>query len=238
MKKILVKFKNWWFKNSSREYLYSVNEQFSNFIDNDSYVLDAGAGTAPYKGLFNHANYETADFEQVDKNYTSSTYVCDLKSIPVEAERFDFIIFNQVMEHLPEPLLVLEELHRVMKPGGRIICTCPLYYQEHEIPYDFYRYTQFAHRHLFGRAGFTIESIDWLEGYFGTVAYQLECMFKYLPVNPKGFPMGLIGWIAAPIIIGCKVAAFLFAGVFYRLDLRFKVKSGMPKNYVVIAKKV
>ena len=58
-----------------------------------------------------------ADFEKVDKEYAQSTYVCDLASIPVEDERFDAVVFNQVLEHLPEPKRVLAELNRVLKKG-------------------------------------------------------------------------------------------------------------------------
>jgi hypothetical protein len=45
---------------------------------------DAGAGDAPYKGLFRHARYESADFEKVDKTYARTTYGCDLKNLPVK----------------------------------------------------------------------------------------------------------------------------------------------------------
>lgn len=117
--------------NSSRHRLWLENEAFASSVPAGSLVLDAGSGDAPYKPLFKHARYESADFEKVDKRYAPPTYVCDLKSIPVEDCRFDFIIFNQVMEHLPEPRLVLAELFRVLKPDGRMIYTGPLFYEEH-----------------------------------------------------------------------------------------------------------
>lgn len=118
--------------NSSRVRLLQENQAFAASITGGAVVLDAGAGEAPYRSLFKHTQYESADFEQVDKKYVPSTYVCDLKSIPVEDCRFDAIVFNQVMEHLPEPLLVLQELQRVLKVGGRMIYTGPFFYEEHE----------------------------------------------------------------------------------------------------------
>jgi ubiquinone/menaquinone biosynthesis C-methylase UbiE len=98
--------------NSSRFRLWQENVNFAQQVLVDDWVLDAGAGSAPYKSLFEHAHYESADFEQVDKPYAKSTYVCDLKKIPVEDERFSYVVFNQVMEHLPEPDLVLAELNK------------------------------------------------------------------------------------------------------------------------------
>ena len=81
--------------NSSRYRLQVESVAFASMVPNGALVLDAGAGDAPYKSLFQHTQYESADFEKVDKEYAASTYVCDLKSIPVEDCRFDFIIFNQ-----------------------------------------------------------------------------------------------------------------------------------------------
>ncbi|WP_322513018.1 class I SAM-dependent methyltransferase, partial [Chloroflexus sp.] len=109
--------------NSSRYRLWQENAAFAAAIPQGALVLDAGAGEAPYQSLFRHTRYESADFQKVNKPYAPSTYVCDLKSIPVEDNRFDFIVFNQVMEHLPEPKLVLNELYRVLKPGGKMIYT-------------------------------------------------------------------------------------------------------------------
>jgi ubiquinone/menaquinone biosynthesis C-methylase UbiE len=209
-------------QNSSRIHLLRVNRQFAASIPPGALVLDAAAGDQPYKVLFEHARYEAADFEMVDKPYARSTYVCDLRSIPVPDSRFDYIIFNQAMEHMPEPLEVLRELHRVLKPGGRMLTTAPFFYQEHEVPYDFYRYTQFAYKHLFPKAGFEIQSIEWLEGYLGTLAYQLETAAMALP--RIYFPF-----------------RFLFAMLaiwFYHSDVRQPYRrAGYPKNYVVLSVK-
>lgn len=224
--------------NSSRYRLQQANAAFAALVPNGALVLDAGSGDAPYKSLFQHAQYESADFERVNKTYAPSTYVCDLKSIPVEDCHFDFIIFNQVMEHLSEPQLVLAELYRVLKIGGKIIYTGPLFYEEHEQPYDFYRYTQFGLRHLFNSAGFVIERLDWLEGYFGTVGYQLNCMSRYLPWRPSHSHYGFIGYGLAPIMVLLKIGFAACSILFHRLETRIKFQvRGYPKNYLVIASK-
>jgi SAM-dependent methyltransferase len=224
--------------NSSRYRLWEENAAFAALVPNGALVLDAGAGIAPYKSLFRHAKYESADFEKVDKQYAASTYVCDLQHIPVEDCRFDFIIFNQVMEHLAEPKLVLQELHRVLKPGGKMIYTGPLFYEEHEQPYDFYRYTQFGLRYLLSSAGFAIERLDWLEGYFGTVAYQLNCMARYLPCKPEDLGGGIRGYMLVPVMALLRVIFGAWSVFFHRLERRVKFATrGYPKNYVVLVAK-
>ena len=156
--------------------------------------LDAGAGRAPYRGLFAHARYETADFLAVKgKKYVAPDYVCDLVEIPVEDARFDHVLLTQVLEHIPEPARVVAELHRVLKPGGTLWLTAPLFYAEHERPYDFFRYTQFGLRHLLESAGFEVLELDWMEGYLGTLSYQARLMSKALPSSAKDYGGGLRG---------------------------------------------
>lgn len=225
--------------NSSRYRLWQEIVAFAALVPDGALVLDAGAGNAPYKELFQHAQYESADFQKVNnKTYASSTYVCDLQSIPVENCRFDFIIFNQVMEHLPEPQIVLAELYRVLKAGGKMIFTGPFFFEEHEQPYDFYRYTQFGLRHLFNSTGFVIERLYWLEGYFSTIGYQLKGMALYLPCRPSQLNYGLIGYGLIPIVALLKIGFAACSIFFNRLETRIKFDArGYPKNYVVLASK-
>jgi SAM-dependent methyltransferase len=225
-------------RNSSRTWLRRVNASFAASIPAGSIVLDAGAGDQPYRSLFSHCSYEAADFERVDKVYAVSTYVCDLASIPVPDNRFDAIVFNQVMEHLPDPLSVLREFKRVLKPGGRMICSAPFFYEEHEQPYDYYRYTQFSWRLLMREAGFQIDSLEWLEGYWGTVAYQLETASRYLPFKPRELSLGIVGWFSSALFLICKCAFRAMAQIFYLLDERNRITHrGYPKNYVVLVTK-
>jgi SAM-dependent methyltransferase len=222
-------------RNSSRTWLEREVEAFSASLPVGSIVLDAGAGEQPYRRYFSHCTYEAADFEKVDKPYAKSTYVCDLGSVPVEDERFDAVIFNQVMEHLPEPLVVLKELRRILKPQGVIMCTAPFFYQEHEQPYDYFRYTQFGWRHLMDKAGFDVTRLEWMEGYFGTVGYQLETASQNLPRHSGE---GALSLMSLPLLFLSKVIFRMLAPLFYMLDERVKfTASGYPKNYLVIAKK-
>ncbi len=204
-------------------------------------VLDAGAGHSPYRPLFRHARYESADFAQLDTPYAAIDYVCDLTDIPVEDGRFDRVICNQVLEHLPEPGRALAELNRVLKPGGRILLSAPLFFEEHQRPYDFYRYTQFALRRLFSDAGFEVRRLEWLEGYFGTVSYQFHQMQRFLPADVAAVRALAPGWrvvYAAPVILTTRRLARWLQRFYARADIAWKTTAaGMPKNYVVVARK-
>lgn len=45
--------------------------------------------------------------------------------IPFDDESFDLVINNQVMEHVVDLERVLAEIHRVLKPGGRVLSLFP-----------------------------------------------------------------------------------------------------------------
>jgi SAM-dependent methyltransferase len=225
--------------NSSRTYLHRFLARAGATVQPGQLVLDAGSGRAPYRDLFAHARYETADFVAVKgKKYAEQDYVCDLAAIPVEDARFDHVLLTQVLEHIPEPPTVLAELHRVLKPGGMLWLTAPLFYAEHEKPYDYFRYTQFGLRHLLEGAGFAVEEIDWMEGYLGTLSYQARVLSRSLPSTRGDYGGGLRGLALATTAKLSKRAARRAADGLASLDLRYKiVGKGLPKNYQVVARK-
>lgn len=201
-------------------------------------VLDAGAGDAPYRPLWAHVDYRTADFGKVGKPYAELDYVCDLTSIPVADNSFDVVLLTQVLEHLPEPRAVLTELARVLRPGGRLWLSTPLFYEEHEVPYDFHRYTSYGLREHIERAGLAVEQIDWLEGFLGTVSYQALTVSSYFPRRPSQFGGGVRGMALAATGRVFAAIAFIVWRVLAWADVRYRVTdTGFPKNYTVVAVK-
>jgi SAM-dependent methyltransferase len=77
-------------------------------------------------------------------------------ALPFVEESFDTVLCTEVLEHVADPGAVVREMARVLKPGGYVITTTPLYFPIHEAPYDFFRYTPYGLRYLFERAGFKI----------------------------------------------------------------------------------
>lgn len=224
--------------NSSRFHLDRFIARSAASLTGDHLVLDAGAGDCRYACHFAHARYESADFAKLPKAYGELTYVCDLRSIPVEDGRFDAILCTQVLAHLPDPLDVLREFHRVLRPGGSLWLTAPLFFQENEPPYDFYRYTQHGLRHLMTSAGLCVESLEWLEGYAGTASYQLKCMSRWLPISPGALGGGVSGLVTAVLVALLKPAAGAMGALLDYADRRARYTArGHCKNYAIVARK-
>ncbi|NJM73343.1 MAG: class I SAM-dependent methyltransferase [Scytonema sp. RU_4_4] len=224
--------------NSSRKYLDDFVSKAAASLPKGALVLDAGAGNGMYKSLFSEAIYESADFCQVEKEYDQVTYVCDLANIPVEDDRYNMVLLTQVLEHLPEPKNVLREIYRVLKPNGELWLSAPFFYEEHEIPFDFYRYTQFGFKYLLQSTNFKIKEVNWLEGYYGTLSYQLKTAAKFLPNNPKHYGGGIVGLASASLIVLLKSIFSISAVLFSYWDVQNKyVATGHCKNYTIIAVK-
>jgi SAM-dependent methyltransferase len=172
------------------------------------------------------------------KSYGDITYVCDLTQIPAPDSHYDLVLCTQVLEHVPEPKPVLQELFRVLKPGGAIWLTAPLFYEEHDIPFDFYRYTQYGLRHLLQTSGFTVEKLTWLEGYYGTLSHQLINAYRALPLRPRdygGGAWGILGCLAGLVLKPALAGISMLYGL---LDLHYKYTArGLCKNYAVVATK-
>jgi SAM-dependent methyltransferase len=139
-----------------------------------SWVLDVGAGSCPYRHHFSGCTYKTQDFvalspEQLrDKQgYGQIDYVCDATDIPVEDGAFDVVLCTEVLEHVPDPVRVVRELGRVLRPGGTILLTAPLGSGLHQLPFHFYGgYTPFWYSKTLQEAGFENIQIEANGGFF------------------------------------------------------------------------
>jgi SAM-dependent methyltransferase len=207
--------------NSSRHYArVFAGRAAARGTDTSFMVLDAGAGTAPYADLFGHVTYETADYASTEgKDYSHIDYACDIVDIPVDDARYDLVWCSQTLEHCRDPLAVLKEFRRILKPGGEVWLTAPFYYEEHEKPWDFYRFTRFAWQHFADTVGFDVVEIEPMEGYYGTLAYSLGMAARHLPNEMSAR----------------KQRMRRLAAEFAELDLTDKrTDIGMCKNYQVV----
>ena len=138
-------------------------------------VLDAGAGASPYRKLIRGV-YHSCDFPQTNPSAESAqhTFLCDLASLPVEDNTYSTVICNQVLEHVRDPQTVIDELFRVLKPGGKLILTAPGCYGEHMIPYNYYNFLQYGLTMLFENTGFKEIRVSALGGVFWVLGKTMQ----------------------------------------------------------------
>jgi len=120
-------------------------------------VLDVGCGCKPYRALVPATRYVGLD---VDNPFTRKVAAADVfydgGGFPLPDESFDAVLCSQVLEHVFMPDKFLGEIHRVLRPGGRLLLAVPFMWDEHEQPHDFGRYSSFGLRALLERDGFEV----------------------------------------------------------------------------------
>lgn len=168
--------------------------QKSTTIPAGSFVLDIGAGTCLYRPLFSHCIYKTHDFKKYEgaekhggtAKYGEIDYVSEILQIPVEDESFDIILCTEVLEHVPQPILVLHEISRILKKGGRAFITAPLGSGLHQLPYHFYGgYTPEWYKLFCSEAGMEILEITPNGGFFKHLAQECSRAASHFAQNPK-----------------------------------------------------
>ena len=193
-------------------------------------VLDVGAGDCQYKPYFiGRCKYLSQDVGGKDACFTYDQI--DIRSevydIPLPNESVDIILCTQVLEHLKYPARALKEMHRLLKPGGRLYLSVPLTSDEHMIPYDYFRYTRYALDFLMQEQGFLPPEISPQGGRFILMGKMIKDLLPFLTARP---------WLQKTIwILQAPVVAPLLV-LLYLLDPLDR-KKYFTLNYECIAKK-
>lgn len=134
--------------------------------------LDVGCGDRPYEYLFKRGSYTGIDVEDSGRTWDMKQpdYFYDGKVFPFPDGSFDIVISTQVLEHVPDPLAVLKEMARVCEQGGEVVISLPFVYQEHEEPFDYFRFTRFGVAKLLEKAGLKVETMKRDSGTLETLA--------------------------------------------------------------------
>ena len=97
----------------------------------NSRLLDAGCGLGSYLGAFEEHSQQRfgleIEFERAHSALNLSDGVVQGigESLPFTNGAFDFVLSNEVIEHVQDDRLVVREMVRVTRPGGRIVIFCP-----------------------------------------------------------------------------------------------------------------
>ena len=118
-------------------------------------VLDYGCGGSPYRFLFPNANYLRADVSGNGLDY----HIAEDGSSDAPSGCCDLILSTQVIEHVPDVPLYLSECLRLLRPGGRLICSSHGMFEEHPCPDDWNRWTCQGFRRDLERAGFVVSDV-------------------------------------------------------------------------------
>ncbi|MCR4279567.1 MAG: class I SAM-dependent methyltransferase [Candidatus Zambryskibacteria bacterium] len=102
-------------------------------LSKEKRVLDVGGGERfqkwlkEYEHLFSNSNYQTFDYD----SKSGADIIGDIHKMPIETGTIDAIICHSVLEHVWDPIRAVEELYRILRPGGKIFVHVPSTYPYH-----------------------------------------------------------------------------------------------------------
>jgi SAM-dependent methyltransferase len=171
--------------------------EFSAGLPEGARVLDAGAGESQYAECFANHRYVAVDLGIGDQTweYSHLDAIADLEHLPFSENAFDACVNIVTLEHVREPALVLGELSRVLRPGGRLLLVTPLEWEEHQQPHDYFRYTRHGLEYLLSKAGLRVDRIEPVGGFFRLLSRRLMNAPQF------GVAGALIGIASAPIAL-------------------------------------
>lgn len=187
-------------------------------------LLDIGCGKMPYKAIFLP---KVTKYVGVDKN-DRADIKGDFLSLKIADNSFDTALCTQVLEHTHDPNGFLNKIHRILKKRGILILTVPFMGSLHEIPNDYYRYTQFALEYMLKKAKFHVIYIhgqgNWISALGQEYIFYLESTYnRYLLKYPKRL---------------LQVFVQLFIRLFSHMPSRFTKPDRCPINYIVVAERL
>jgi len=152
-------------------------------------------------------------------------YVAQIERTGLPDGRYDAVFCTQVLHHLPEPQRALDEIARLLRPGGRAVISVPHLSWLHNEPHDYYRFTIHGLRHMFGRAGLEEIEIQPVGGLVCFLAYA-PSTFGLALLRPMG-PLFHLGLFLNRLFIRCALLADGLVGL----------ASLYPTNYVAVVEK-
>lgn len=136
-------------KRLSRDPLNTMLADFVVSIPEGSKVLNIGSGGEVMevirKNLRPNVEIVSTDIDPGRQ----PDLVDDITDTKIDPVSFEYVICAEVMEHVREPFKASENIHKILKPGGKVFVSTPFQFPLHDAPHDYYRYTEFGLMNLF-----------------------------------------------------------------------------------------
>ena len=205
--------------------LYTAIQKYAKGI-----LVDIGCGNKPYEIWTKEkvAEYICCDVVQSSSNKVD--VLCQANNIPLESNSFDTVLSTQVIEHVEDHQGLVNEAYRLLKPNGYFILSGPMYWNLHEEPYDFFRFTKHGFKYILEKAGFEVCEIVSNGGAWATLGQVVNHTFEFRNSKANKVAKGLK-------YLFRKLRIYILVNrIFAYLDKKdFNPINTM--NYVVVARK-
>ena len=182
-----------------------VDQMFSS-VRFSGAVLDVGGQKVGKRGSFHPplSDVECWHYLNIEEKFEPD-FICSADDMSlVQNDTYDFVVLTEVLEHLQNPERTLQEIHRVLKPSGKLVASMPFLYGIHGDPDDFQRWTPSKFENVMNKQGWLNVEVNHMGG-FGAVFYDLYYMYwgsadKGRDLLKARVMRKLGQWIIAPVV--------------------------------------
>ena len=163
-------------------------------------LLDLGAGNQPYADWYLELCDEAVSTDIAPHPGLST--LCAAEGLPFASGSFDTVLATEVLEHVTDLEHTVDEICRVLAPGGSALVTVPYFYPTHEPPHDHRRLTHYGLRGAFERRGLEVEDLTAKGGLLtlgATVATTAVCTVLRTAMRRSG--AGPVGKVLASTLL-------------------------------------
>jgi len=94
-------------------------------------LLDVGAGNGAFvNAAVTHGKLDAWGQDLAQQSDGPRIYAEALAEVAFPTDDFDVITIHDVLEHIPDPIAMLKEIRRILKPGGKLIVDFPRFWHE------------------------------------------------------------------------------------------------------------
>ena len=169
-------------------------------------LVDLGCGSAGFQRFFDGrvSSYVRLDYPATQHSMgygeANMDVAADVRAIPIQTDGVDSALLLDVLEHVFQVEEVLQDISRILRPGGTLLLTAPFIYPVHGKPYDFHRFSFYALERYLGRYDLEIVEPSVMGGY-GTVLATLINLFVYRAFWGPRRLLHLVGLLLRPLLL-------------------------------------
>ena len=147
-------------------------------------VLDLGCGDMPFKEFFSGI---AEKFIGVDNDPNSKADIIQdiSETLPFKSQSFDLVILSEVLEHLQDPLKVIDNIKLILKKDGVLYMSTPFAFPIHGKPNDFFRYTEYFYKECLKKVGLECQCIYISNSIITTPILSIMQVINLLPIFPR-----------------------------------------------------
>lgn len=101
----------------------------------------------------------------------------------IASESYNIVVCTGLLEHIPDPERLIADMHRILKPGGRLIISASAVFSFHECPNNFFHFTPYGFKLLF-KDWSKIEMLRGASQPFETIAILIQRIHMQCDIVP------------------------------------------------------